>query len=128
MTKRILIVSILVSLNTISYAGGGRTSKKPESTPQKKEPIAWVPEKNNVYKFQLVNNTDYLTVVINGSIQNQYILSIIDLNGSEQFRRILAPMEGQYALDVKIDDLKHGVYFVKIDSEDEIRLKRLVMQ
>jgi hypothetical protein len=92
--------------------------------------MAWVPKQENHYDFRVVETEAIrsLTVSIDGTIGNASILSIINLRGEEQFRVTVDPVVDNYSVQIDLSELEHGVYFLKVDSQDEIRMKRLVIR
>jgi hypothetical protein len=133
MKKNILFASIALILSVSTQAGGGgQETKKGDATVStaRNETLAWVPNKENRYTFKVVegNESRTLTVSIHGIIRNESILSIINLKGEEQFRKVLKPIGSNFTMDISVLELSHGVYFLKVDSQDEIRMKPLVIR
>jgi hypothetical protein len=127
MKKNIFFAATFMAMACLVYAGGNET-KKPSSSNQ--EPMAWVPKQENHYDFRVVETEAIrsLTVSIDGTIGNASILSIINLRGEEQFRVTVDPVVDNYSVQIDLSELEHGVYFLKVDSQDEIRMKRLVIR
>lgn len=126
--KFITIAVIISCFNSLCYAVGKDTLKQKQIAAQ---PVlkAWVPEQCNLYSFSVLEGKKGKTidVLIEGRITGEWILSIINLKGQERYRKVLQPVNAKLVVEVSYEELKRGVYFLKIDSGDEIRMKRLVI-
>lgn len=82
------------------------------------------------YQWQVAHNdTLHLaTVTIEGAVPASTTLSIINLRGEEQFYAALTALPADYTRTIETTGLQPGVYYVKIDTGSEIRLRPITVQ
>lgn len=68
-----------------------------------------------------------LHVTINGIVNHEMIISLINVRGQEAFHVNLQELNKEYSTSINLNDLGKGLYFFKVDSGDEIRLKKIAL-
>lgn len=98
-------------------AGEGNKSGKEYST----NPI------NYSIDLTVDENQSELHVIINGTVEDKMVISLINLKGQESYYSSLKELKDQYEATIDLSQLMKGVYFLKIDSGDEIRMKKITL-
>lgn len=68
-----------------------------------------------------------LHVTINGIVKHEMSISLINVRGQESFHVNLLELNKEYSTSIDLNDLSKGLYFFKVDSGDEIRLKKIAL-
>jgi hypothetical protein len=69
---------------------------------------------------------DILNIVVPGAINGSARVEILGLNGRSLFRQAL--IDGETTLQVNVSDLPKGLYLIKYESQDQVSLKRILIQ
>lgn len=68
-----------------------------------------------------------LHVSINGVVNREMIISLINVRGQESFHANIQELNDEYTTTIDLSQLGKGLYFFKVDSGDEIRLKKITL-
>jgi len=70
--------------------------------------------------------SDFLTIQLPAALQNELQISIINSTGQEISRYTSLPAAD--GIQIKVDALANGLYFVKVQSNTDMAIKRLLIQ
>ena len=73
------------------------------------------------------DNQSLLHVMINGQVQEEMLISLINVRGQEAYYDSLDQLNDPYSTTIDLSQLNKGLYYFKIDCGDEIRLIKITI-
>ncbi len=116
-TKVLSLVMLLLSVNTL-FAHS--IDEKKEKT---KEDTAVV--KETIFTMKMNPETDELLVEVNGDFDQYSSVSVTNTRGSEYYFQFIPNEQGLMTFD--LSKLEEGSYFLVLNTNEEIRIKRFVI-
>lgn len=121
MKSIILIVGVVMSSFSYSFANNGNTNgetgdSKTDSTEVKEEKANF----EKAFEVKIVNNT--VEVVANGDFDPYASISLTTNRGSDIFFEFL--QQGSNVISFDVSKLEEGSYFIILNSNEEVRIKR----
>lgn len=117
MKKVAVFAALFFAVNGSLSAGNGKDLKKDYTISADR------------YTVDLVVDQEkgVLHVLINGVVNHEMVISLINVRGQEAFHDNLRNLSDEYSATIDLRNLGKGLYFFKVDSGDEIRLKKITL-
>jgi hypothetical protein len=116
-TKMLSLVMLILSVNTLFAHSINEKNK------QSKEDTALV--KETTFTMKMNPETDELLVEVNGNFDQYSSVSVTNTRGSEYYFQFIPNEQGQMIFD--LSKLEKGSYFLVLNTNEEIRIKRFVI-
>lgn len=116
-TKVLSLIILLLSMNPLfAHSIDEKKEKSKEDTAVVKETI---------FTMKMNSETDELLVEVNGNFDQFSSVSVTNTRGSEFFFQFIPNEQGTMSFD--LSTLKEGSYFLVLNTNEEIRIKRFVI-
>jgi hypothetical protein len=116
-TKMLSLVMLILSVNTLFAHSINEKNK------QSKADTALV--KETTFTMKMNPETDELLVEVNGNFDQYSSVSVTNTRGSEYCFQFIPNEQGQMIFD--LTKLEKGSYFLVLNTKEEIRIKRFVI-
>lgn len=82
-------------------------------------------EEVNVYPNPTIGE---FTITINNANYSELLITIVDIQGKEVFTSAEKNISGVYTKQISLEELSKGMYYIKVNADNNLKIKKLIVQ